>query len=86
MIGERGDAARGDHRRVERARERGGRLDIDAGQRAVALDVGVDDRRDAGILEAQRQIERARSREVSAQPSTATLPSRASMPTTMRPG
>ena len=55
-------------------------------QHAVAVDVGVDDRRDAGVLEAPREVERARRRSVFAQPSTATLPSRASMPTAMRPG
>ena len=55
-------------------------------QHAVALDVGVDDRRDAGVLEALREIDRRRCSEVSAQPSTATLPPRASMPTAIWPG
>ena len=34
-------------------------VDIDAAQRAVAVDVGVDDGRDPGIVEAQREVERA---------------------------
>ena len=55
-------------------------------QRAVAVDVGIDDRRDAGVLEAPREVDGARRRVVSAQPSTATRPSRASMPTATRPG
>ena len=54
-------------------------------EHAVARDVGVDDGGDAGILEAPRESSAVSSR-VSAQPSTATLPSRASRPTAMRPG
>ena len=85
-VGERGDAARGDDRQPDLPREIGGRRRVDAGQRAVAGDVGVDDRRDPGIGEAPRRARRRRRSLVSAQPSTATRPSRASMPTTMRPG
>ena len=59
---------------------------LSAAQHAVAADVGVDDRRDAGVLETEREVERALAVEVSAQPSVATMPSRASMPTAMRPG
>ena len=70
----------------DRARERQRRLDVEALEHAVAGDVGVDDRRDAGILEAPAEFvggHRPRSR---AQPSTATGPSVASMPTAIRPG
>src|SRR5579862_5069536 len=62
QIIERGDAARGDHRRLELARKLGGLLDIDAGQHAVALDIGEDDRGDTRILKAQGEVERAHRR------------------------
>ena len=44
-----GHAARGDHRRLERARQGRRRRDIDAGKGAVAIDIGENDRRRAGI-------------------------------------
>src|SRR5260221_6423585 len=51
QIVERADAAPGDDRRGEVLGERDGRIDIDAAHRAVAVDVGVDDGRHAGVLE-----------------------------------
>ena len=65
--------------------ERDGGVDVDAAHRAVAVDVGVDDGGDAGVLETQREVERATVL-CSVQPSTATMPSRASMPTAIWPG
>jgi hypothetical protein len=50
------DAAARDHGNLEFARELDCRLDIDAGQHAVAADVGVDDRFDAVVLELFREI------------------------------
>ena len=43
---------------VDRLGERDRRLDVEALQHAVARDVGVDDRGDAGVLEAAAEIER----------------------------
>ena len=59
QIVERAHAARSDHRRGEMLGERDRGVDIDAAHGAVAVDVGVDDGRDAGVLEAQREVERA---------------------------
>src|SRR5207245_3597676 len=39
--------------------QRDGGVDVDPAHRAVAVDVGVDDGRDAGVLETQREVERA---------------------------
>src|SRR5581483_2296347 len=39
--------------------ERGDRLGVDTAERAVARDVGIDDRGDAGIGKAMRQLDRA---------------------------
>ena len=58
---------------------------VDPGKRPVARDVGVDDRRHAAILEAAGELDDPDLRRL-AQPSTATRPSRASMPTTIAPG
>src|SRR6185312_7900051 len=52
------DAARGDHRYRDAARQLCGALDVDTLQQPVAVDVGEDDDRGAGILELARQIER----------------------------
>ena len=65
-------------------RARGG--DVDALLRAVALDVGVDDAARRRPLPAGAPASTAVVALVSIQPSTATLPSRASMPTATRPG
>src|SRR2546430_3060437 len=51
------DAAAGDDGNLQLAGELDGGLDVDAGQHAVAADVGVDDRFDAVILELLGQIE-----------------------------
>ena len=59
---ERRDAARGDHRDRDRARERRRGRDVRALHRAVAVDVGVDDRGDAGVLEAAREVDGRRRR------------------------
>ena len=56
-IGRRGDAARGDDGDADLACKGGGRRRIDPGQRAVAGDVGVDDRRDLGIGEALSEFD-----------------------------
>ena len=56
-VGERGEAARGDHRDRDGAGERQRRRDVEALQHAVAVDVGVDDRGDAGVLEAAGEID-----------------------------
>ncbi len=91
MGGERGDVgqrcnpARGDDRDSDLTGKPGGADDVRAGECAVAGDVGVDDRGNSGVGEPPSQIDRAHLL-VSAQPSTATRPPRASMPTTMRPG
>ena len=62
------------------------RFDIETLQHAIAIDIGEDDGGDARIFEAPGEIGGRRVCEVSAQPSTATLPPLASMPTAMRPG
>ena len=54
---DRGEAARGDDRNLELVGERDRAFDVEAGERAVARDVGVDDRRDARVLEPAREIE-----------------------------
>ena len=54
---DRGEAARGDHRNVELVGERDRAFHVEAGERAIARDVGVDDRRDAGVLEPARKVE-----------------------------
>ena len=55
---DRGEPARGDHRNRDRVGERDGGVEVEPLQHAVALDVGIDDRGDAGILEAPRDVER----------------------------
>ena len=55
-VRESGNPAGGDHRRREAAGQGGGCLQVQAGQHAVAADIGVDDRRGAAILEPQRQL------------------------------
>src|SRR5262249_38971537 len=52
-----GDAAARDYRYRQRLRQRHGGVDVDAGQHAVAADVGVDDRFHAVVLEFLREIE-----------------------------
>src|SRR5512139_1986995 len=49
-----GDATRCDHRDVDRGRQATRRLDVDAGEHAVAADVRVDDRLHAVALEVLR--------------------------------
>ena len=59
-------AAGGDHRDVATAsRQLEAGLQVKPFQHAVALDVGVDDRGDAGVLEPPREVERASARDVS---------------------
>ena len=58
-VGEAGDAARGDDRKRHLPREFGGALGIDPDQRAIAGDVGVDDRGDPGVDETPPQRDRA---------------------------
>src|SRR5579862_6107444 len=62
QILERGYAAGCDHRRVELLCKLGGPLDIGARQCAVALDIGENNRRDAGILKFQGEIKRGHGR------------------------
>src|SRR5579863_4878977 len=50
-IFDRGDAARGDDRDRHRFGQRQRRLDVEAFQRAVARNVGIDEGGDAGVLE-----------------------------------
>ena len=47
---------------VDRRRQGHGLLQVEPAQHAVAADVGIDDRRHAGVLERQRQVARRRSR------------------------
>src|SRR5580693_7353425 len=49
---ERGEAARGDDRYGDLLGQRDRRIEIEALEHAVARDVGIDDGRDAGVLEA----------------------------------
>ncbi len=56
-VGERGDAAGQDDRDRHGARQLDGRLDVRAGEHAVAADIGEDDRRHAGILEPPGEVE-----------------------------
>src|SRR3546814_15607101 len=51
-----GDAAARNDGNIDRPRERDRRLDIAALEQPVAADVGEQQRRDAGLLEAARQI------------------------------
>ena len=57
-VGDRGEAARGDHRDRHGIGQRHGGVEIEALEHAVAGDVGVDDGGDAGVLEAARELER----------------------------
>src|SRR5262249_60731080 len=50
--------ARGNHWDRDRVRERNGGVEIEALEQAVARNVGVDDCRNARILEAARDVER----------------------------
>eukprot|EP01037_Dinobryon_pediforme_P028298 gene28299-31509_t len=61
-IGDRGEAAGGDHGDPDRTGERQRRREVDPLQDAVAIDVGIDDRRDAGVLEFLRQVDDAEFR------------------------
>jgi hypothetical protein len=60
---------------AQRLRELDGGVDVDAGQHAVAADVGVDDRLDAVVLELASPDRRPRGGVSLLQPSVATLPS-----------
>src|SRR5690348_1564107 len=80
-----GHTARGDHRRLERPRQCRRRPDIDAGERAVALDIREDNRRRAGILDAAREIESRHLRRFGPALDR-DFPPRASMPTATLPG
>ena len=55
---DRGEPARGDDRDRDRLGERDGRGDVEALHHAVAADVGVDQRRDAGVLETAAEVDR----------------------------
>ena len=59
---DRGEPAGGDHRNRDRVGERDRRVPVDALEHAVARDVGVDDRGDAGVLEAPGDVERGQLR------------------------
>ena len=80
------DAARGDHGDRDRRRERGGRVEVRAPCpcRRARCRCRRAPRRRRPRSGARRRARRRRC--VSSQPSTATRPSRASMPTAMRPG
>ena len=67
------------------AREPRRRVEVRAAAHAVARDVGVEHGRRARARDRQRRASTASAPVVSVQPSTATLPSRASTATTMRP-
>ena len=69
---------------METAGQFEGRGPVDAGEDAVAVDVGVDDRGNASAFEALGQLEDEELAGL-AQPSTATLPPFASMPTAIGP-
>src|SRR6185312_10376188 len=55
-VGDAGQAARGDHRHRQGLRKLHGGVDIDAGEHAVAADIGVDEGFDAVVLELARQV------------------------------
>ena len=59
---DRGKTAGGDHGDRDALGQRDGRVEIEALQQAVARDVGVDDRGDAGVLEPLRDFERGHLR------------------------
>ena len=59
---ERGKPAGGDHRNGQRIGKRDGGVDVEALEHAVARDVGIDDRGNAGVLEAPGDIERGKLR------------------------
>ena len=61
-VGERREAAGGDDGNRQGVGERQGRLDVEAGQNAVARDVGVDDGAHARVFEALAEIERRHAR------------------------
>ena len=81
------DPAAGDHRDRHRPRQRRRRRHVRPRHRAVALDVGIDrsPRRRRPRTAAPGRLGRHVA-VVSAQPSTATMPFRASIPTATRPG
>ena len=56
-VGDAGQPARGDDGNRQRLRELDGGVDVDAGEHAVAADVGVDHALDAVILELLRQVD-----------------------------
>ena len=56
---DRSEPAAGDHRNRDRVGERDRRVPVDALEHAVARHVGVDDRGDAGVLEAPGDVEHA---------------------------
>ncbi len=58
----RGEPARRDHRNGHRIGECQRRRDVEPLEQPVAVDVGVDDSRDTGILEALRELRRAERR------------------------
>ena len=55
-VGQRRQPARGEHRDRQHLGQLDGGVDVDAGQHAVAADVGVDDALDAVVLELLRQV------------------------------
>ena len=56
-VGDRGQPAGGDDRKLDLARELHRGFDVDAGEHAVAADVGVDDAFDAVVLELAREVD-----------------------------
>src|SRR5574343_63029 len=56
-VGDVGQAARGDDGNGQRLGQLDGGLDVDAGEHAVAADIGVDDAFDTVVLELLRQVD-----------------------------
>ena len=55
---DRGETARGDDRNLDRLGQRHSGRDVEALHHAVAADVGIDQRRHAGVLEATAEVDR----------------------------
>src|SRR5262245_29915761 len=63
-VGERRKPARSNNRDADRLGERDGGVEVQALEQPVARDVGIDDGRDAGILELARDVERGELRDI----------------------
>ena len=83
QVRHRRDAARRDHRDRHRPRQRRRRRHVRPRHRPVALDVGIDDRRHARVLEPPRQVDRRRRR--SSPPSPRPPPARRARRSRPRP-